>query len=121
MEKRYRVYLSFLVIILLIILLYFFTSWFSKTTGFIIGTESEEVLFARCLKNKDVVLYLTEKCPGCQSIKEIFKDGFSELNYIDCFSSRECHNLLLLPAWKINGEIFYELNGIEELRAKTGC
>ena len=75
----------------------------------------------KCLYKKGVVLYGAEKCSKCSLIKAAFGEAFEELRYIDCFASRECHNLISLPAWKINEEIIYNVETLYDIKLLSGC
>lgn len=117
-----KVILSFVVLVVLIFGLYFFTDWFSKTTGYLIEDEEEETTLAKCLAEKNVKLYGSKKCPDCKKQRDFFGNGFKFVNYVECNGLGEnCQELRLVPAWEINGEFYYGLKSLNELKIISGC
>jgi glutaredoxin len=80
--------------------------------------------FAKCLTEKDVVMYSAGACPYCKIQKKIFRDSFKYLSVIDC-----SHNLDLciekgieyLPSWSIDNIVYPGEKTIEDLKNMTGC
>lgn len=122
MEKRHKIIFTFAFLILLITVLYFFTDWFSKATGYIIGEDSDKEL-ARCLTEKNAKLYTTNNCNYCDKQKKLFgNEAIKYLDYDDCSENIvECSKLESVPAWAINGEIYYGVKSLNELRILSGC
>jgi glutaredoxin len=81
--------------------------------------------FARCLSEKETVMYGTNVCPHCQEQKKIFGDSFQLVRYVDCFQNvAECQqkNIENVPTWIFGGgEKIIGVQSIEELSRKTGC
>lgn len=122
MERRTKVIASFIFLIALVTGLYFFSDWFSKTTGYLIEDEEREVELAKCLSEKNIVLYGAKKCPDCKKQKDIFGNGFKYINYKECNGTiGKCQELRGVPAWEVNGRIIYGVKSLEELGFLAGC
>ena len=113
---------TFAFLILLVTVLYFFTDWFSKATGYLIGEDSDKEL-AKCLTEKGVKLYTIDNCNYCEKQKKLFgNEALKYLNYYECSGDiLECSKLESVPAWEINGDIYYGIKSLDELRVLSGC
>ena len=122
MEKRNKIMFTFAFLILLVTVLYFFTDWFSKATGYIVGEDSDKEL-AKCLTEKGVKLYTIDNCNYCEKQKKLFgNEALKYLNYYECSGDiLECSKLESVPAWEINGDIYYGIKSLDELRVLSGC
>ncbi len=122
MEKRNKVIISFIFIILLVTGLYLFADWFSKTTGYAVG-DDPDVDLAKCLAKEGVVFYGSVDCGKCREQNILFSNNaIREINYIDCSEDPGvCANLENIPAWVINGNIYYRIFSLNELRVLSGC
>ena len=120
MKQYTKTMLTFFVLVILIFGMYMFTDWFSRTTGYVLG-EDEKVKLAQCLSGKDVEFYVSDTCPLCEAQLKIFGEQASEfLNVVECASVKDCPEGGV-PAWKINGEIYYGPKSFKELSGLGGC
>lgn len=110
--------LALISLILIIVggLVFFFFFWPAN--------KSELDKFASCLTDSGATLYGLPTCPHCQEQKELFKDSFKYIDYIDCSKQQaKCssENIGSVPAWDIDGERTVGVQTLEELAEKTGC
>ncbi|MEK6846876.1 MAG: hypothetical protein AABY16_01780 [Nanoarchaeota archaeon] len=120
MEQIGKTMLTFGVLVFIIFGLYFFSDWFSKTTGYVLG-EDEKLRLAQCLTSKDAVFYRSDTCPACDEQLELFgQDAIRFLNVFTCASVNECPEGGV-PAWKINGQIYYGIDQFNELISVSEC
>ena len=122
MENRSKAIVTFIVLVGLVVALYLFTDWFSKTTGLAVGEDPDNAL-AKCMTEKGVKFYGAKSCPNCEKQKVLFgTSAFQFLNYIECLNSPSaCANLKGVPAWYINGSIYYGIKTPDELRKLSRC
>ena len=122
MEGKEKVILTFIVLVFLVAFLYLFSDWFSKATGYIVEDNPDNSL-AKCLTERGAVLYGSNLCPNCKIQRNLFGiSAFKFLNYVECSDEPlECSNLRGVPAWRINGTIYYGIKTLEQLRALSGC
>ena len=121
MEKRTRVFISFLILAFLIFGLYFFTDWFSKVTGYFSGQDEGERI-ANCLSDNGAEFYTAVSCSECEKQALVFGRAFGIINRIDCGDKGEkCENLRSVPAWYVNGEIYYGTRNLSELEELGEC
>ncbi len=80
---------------------------------------------AKCLSEKNVIMYGNYNCPHCQSQKVAFKEAFKFIRYIEC---TENINLCLeakieaVPTWILSdGRKLVGFQGIEKLSKESGC
>jgi len=120
MRQYTKTMLTFFVLVILIFGMYMFTDWFSRTTGYVLG-EDEKVKLAQCLSGKGVEFYVSNTCPLCDVQLKVFGEQASEfLNVIECSNVEDCPEGGV-PAWKINGEIYYGPKSFKELSSLCGC
>jgi len=107
---------------ILVAFLYFFSDWFSKATGYIVDEDPDNYL-AKCLTDKGSVLYVSKSCPDCEIQKNLFgSSAIRYVNYTDCsVGESSCRELAGLPAWKLNGSVYYGVKTLTDLRGLTGC
>jgi hypothetical protein len=121
MEKKFKVLLTLGAVIVLVVFLYMFTNWFSLITGYFKG-EDEVMLLATCLSGKGAEFYGTTFCADCEKQTKIFGNAFSNIKYIDCGRDKEfCPNIRTIPAWYINGQIYYGYKEIKDLKEISDC
>lgn len=85
--------------------------------------------FAKCLTEKDVVMYGAYWCPHCTNQKNIFGESFKYVNYVECDARGEnarpelCEqeNIQSIPAWVIDGKQYVGEHSLQELGVLTGC
>lgn len=90
--------------------------------GIFVPAKNEE--FARCLSEKDVVMYGTDWCSYCQQQKQSFGTSFQHINYVNCdVSPQECeeNDVEGYPTWKIDGHTFSGVQPLERLSRLTQC
>lgn len=81
--------------------------------------------FAKCLKDKGVVMYGAYWCPHCQKQKKEFGDSFKFVNYVECTKEvKKCTDKKVegYPTWIFkNGQRITGEANFEELAKKSGC
>jgi thiol-disulfide isomerase/thioredoxin len=80
--------------------------------------------FAKCTKEKGLVMYGTDWCPHCLTQKEMFDNSFKYVNYVNCdFKSDICskEGIKGYPTWKIYGESYPGVQQLKMLSELTGC
>lgn len=80
--------------------------------------------FAKCLTEKDTVMYGTYWCSYCKAEKESFGSSFKYINYVECSEQTkicEDEGIDGVPAWKIGGEFYEGLQGLDRLSELSGC
>lgn len=121
MERRVRLYATFIILILLVGGLYSFTNWFSRITGYFTG-EDEKTKMALCLREQQAEFYGNEYCADCEKQIKLFGRSFEKLSYVDCGSEVElCPGIDEVPAWHINKTIYYGYKNFSELKEISGC
>ncbi len=69
-------------------------------------------------------MYGTDRCPNCQSQKELFGDSFKFVQYVNCdYEYDKCSeaNVERIPTWVINGEEYIGVQTLERLANLSGC
>ncbi len=75
--------------------------------------------FAKCLSEKDAVMYgAIEWCSYTKDQAGMFGKSFRYINYKDY---SELPGITKTPTWKINGEIYANVQSLERLSALTDC
>lgn len=80
--------------------------------------------FAKCLTEKDAVMYGASWCSHCQQQKALFGPSFQYIKFVDCEQSPELCSLAgvtAFPTWIINGEKHLGTTPIATLAAYSGC
>lgn len=88
--------------------------------------------FARCLKDRNVLMYGAYWCPHCAEQKELFGASFKYAPYVECGiegnrrgERQACKDagIKLFPTWQFppTGERVEGNLSLEALRDKTGC
>lgn len=81
--------------------------------------------FAKCLTEKNIVMYGADWCLYCQSEKKDFGDSFKYILYIECPKNPELclqKGVENYPTWILaSGEKLVGRQGPEKLSAVTGC
>jgi hypothetical protein len=121
MEKKTKLFITFMSLIVLVGSLYYFTDFISKVTGYFTG-ESETAKLAQCLSEKGAEFYGTELCADCEKQRKLFGQSFKLINEINCGKDKSlCPNIREIPAWYINKDIHYGLKTLNELKELSGC
>jgi len=112
MKKRIKVVLTAIV---LLVILYFFSSsseFISNLTGKVIYSNS-------CIEN--ITLYVRSDCPNCIEQEATLGNLYKRINKVHCPGNPECKSLLILPAWKVDGKVTYEIKSKEEIEKTLNC
>ena len=117
-----KVIMTIGVLIFLVIGLYFFSDWFSKTTGYVLGSD-QKIKLAQCLSEKGITLYNGRDCLDCYNqIDEFGEEAYSFLSVVDCSASEgSCSSLKEVPAWQIGNGFQYGMKSLQELIDISGC
>tara|TARA_Y100000034_G_scaffold135398_1_gene207178 strand:+ start:1786 stop:2163 length:378 start_codon:yes stop_codon:yes gene_type:complete len=120
MRQFTRTVITFSVLVVLLFGLYYFTNWFSRTTGYVLG-EDEKLNLAQCLNDKNSVFYVSSTCPDCLKQEELFGEtAWNFIDVVECGSVEECPKGGV-PAWSIEGDVYYGMRGLDELTGISGC
>lgn len=93
-------------------------------TGLTIKKHIDIERLAKCLREKNVIMYGSKYCPHCTQQKEMFRDAFKYINYVECTEERErCSNIGIkgVPTWIINGKMYEGVQSLEKLTQISGC
>jgi hypothetical protein len=81
--------------------------------------------FAKCLTEKNVVMYGNWWCGACQKQEELFGKSFKSIKYVECSkNTTEClnKNIEATPTWIFqSGERIIGLTPLEVLAQKADC
>lgn len=81
--------------------------------------------FAKCLTEKNTVMYGADWCPHCQNEKKRFGDSFKFVSYIECPENPKlCLDAGIkgYPTWILgDGTKFEGEQGIKKLAEVSGC
>jgi hypothetical protein len=104
-EKKYNLALLILVGILIILVIFV---WIADIPTLNPPIPEEEKSFEKCIEENEVILYGRENSEVFKSQKEDLGELFEFIPVIDCSKEIEkCKGILLTPAWKIKGQVFY--------------
>jgi len=96
----------------------------------IFGRRGEKIngaldFFARCLAEKNIVMYGANWCPHCQNEKKAFGDSFRFINYVECPANpQKClaAGIRGYPTWIFpDGQRLEGEQGIQKLSNASGC
>lgn len=114
MKKRYITYS----VILLLVLIIAYSFYASSKPG-----KYDD--FARCLTDKNFVMYGTDWCVHCKSQKDMFGKSFKYINFVNCDMKRDiCQREGIdgYPIWKSDDGTRYEgTQELSRLAALSGC
>jgi glutaredoxin len=81
--------------------------------------------FAKCLAEKNVVMYGAEWCSHCKAQKEAFGSSFQYIKYVECTTNEsvcKAKNILGFPTWiSDKGELFEGEQSMAKLAEISGC
>lgn len=81
--------------------------------------------FAKCLTEKNTVMYGAYWCSHCQNTKKTFGDSFQYIKYVECTQDvKTCTDLKIsgYPTWIIGGEKRFEgEQTLQQLSSATSC
>jgi hypothetical protein len=124
MKKGQKIIISIVVLILLIGAFYFMTKYITTTTGYGIKEDISPEKLAKCLTDKGIKMYGSMYCPHCAEQKSLFGDSFKLVNYTECANpdnADACAGLEGVPAWDINGKLYYGKQELSKLQELSGC
>ncbi len=110
---------ALVVLVVLVVVLIGASGWLSWVTGYGVLEDGKWNL-ARCLGEKGAVMYGDADCQVCDEQQKLFGDSFSEIEYVDC-SAGECEGLPGVPAWQIDGTVYYGVKGLDALKVLSRC
>lgn len=117
-NKKLLIVISSFVLLFMIILGFVFTS-IDKSDNSNIDN------FAKCLNDKNVVMYGAYWCPHCKKQKQLFGKSFEYINYVECtIETKKCEEEEIkgYPTWifedgtRISGQMSFE-----QLSNKSSC
>ena len=86
--------------------------------------------FAKCLTNKNAVIYGSFLCPHCDDQKKMFGDSFKYIHYVECsqmglpqdVAACKFAQVRYTPTWIFsNDERLVGVQTLKQLSEKTGC
>lgn len=79
--------------------------------------------FAKCLTEKDAVIYGASWCKYTDAQKAMFGKSFKHLNYIDYseFPEEEFGKIKKTPTWIINDKAYENVLSFDRLSQLSGC
>ncbi|MDD4803619.1 MAG: hypothetical protein PHN69_00380 [Candidatus Pacebacteria bacterium] len=78
MDKENKIILAVTVVVIIGIIAFIF----AKNTDNIVSNKYDE--FAKCITEKEAVMYGAESCSHCKAQKAVLGDSFKYINYIEC-------------------------------------
>lgn len=120
-----RVILTFGILILLVGVFYVLSFGLSYLTGMDIFEDKSEIdLFAECLDEGGIILYIMGGDSYSESQKNEFKDSVKYLKIIDCLEQPEiCQGAGIegFPAWVIDGKVNYGNKNLDQISKISEC
>ena len=124
-SQKKKVLLIAGVLILAIMILYILVWEASFLTGKnILEDKSKIDLFAECLTNKNIKLYIRSGDAYCDSQKSEFGHSLEYLEIIDCLKQpAPCQEAGVqgIPAWVIEDKVYYGNKNLEQISLISGC
>ena len=152
MEQKQKVFITVIVLVLIVAAFYGATKAITQYTGYAVNnnlnstninnannivnnrnSEDNNPIsslddFAKCLTDKNAVVYGAYWCPHCQNQKKTLGDS-SYIPYIECAEDgknaqpEKCRaaGIQGYPTWQIKGILYNGEKNIEELSKLTGC
>lgn len=80
--------------------------------------------FAKCLAEKDIVMYGAEWCSGCKNQKMMFGKSFKYVNYVECPQNPSLcveNGVNRYPSWIIDGRLYIGVQDLQTLGSLSGC
>jgi len=111
---------SYLIVFLLLVAIGVFSYTFYLRSH-IPGQYDE---FAKCITEKDVVIYGNDFCQYTNKQLNFFGKSRKYLNYIKCAENKELcdsKSIKITPTWEIAGKMYEQVQSFERLSDLTGC
>lgn len=135
MKPVIRTLITIGILIILVISFYYASKTISEVTGksilgWLIKTnvdrDEDEKLdnFAKCLTDKGAVLYIKNGCRHCKAQEEDFGTAIQYLKIVECTEQIQlCEEkqLIRVPAWEIDGKLYYGRTELQDLAKLAGC
>ncbi len=89
-----------------------------------VGKPSQYDDFAKCLTDKNIVVYGNDYCSYTNKQLNFFGKSKKYLNYIKCVDNEKLcdeKNVEITPTWEIDEEVYSGVQSLERLSALTGC
>lgn len=125
MESVKRVVATFGVLVVLIVIFYLITSTITKTTGYFVSEDpNKKNDFEKCLKEKEIVLFINSEIPS-ETLKELrVSEYLSSFEIFNCLRNKEfCINnrIKSFPVFVIEGKNIDGDISVEVLEELSGC
>lgn len=113
-----------IIVIAIVVILFYFLSGGAKYS------QSDVDVFAKCLTEKEVVMYGAYWCPHCARTKKTFGSSFRYINYVECDPNGEneqsefclSKEITQYDTWEFaNGERLISEPTFQQLSEKSGC
>lgn len=97
-----------------------------SVSGYFVKTNDSSNLdnFAKCLTEKDAILYASKYCGHCNNQKEMFGESLKYINQVECSENQElCQQMGIsgVPTWIIGEKSYVGVQSLETLSSLTGC
>jgi glutaredoxin len=93
-------------------------------TGYFSMPSGKYDNFAKCLSQKNAVMYGAEWCGHCKNQKAMFGDSFKYVTYVECTTNQatcDANGVQGYPTWIINGKAYPGEISLESLSTTSGC
>lgn len=113
----------------IIVAVVFLGSAFLQSKGLSAGSEDTwQVGLAKHLTEVGATMYGAYWCPHCMQQKELFREAFKYINYVECDPKGRranpalCHEkgVKVYPTWEIEGNFYPGVRSLEELSNLSG-
>lgn len=119
MDVRKRVIVASVVLIVVVVILYFASSFITKSTGYGVYNEKEELV--NCLLDKNAKLYVKEGCSDCLEQEKLFGSSYAALNVVSCDNEKDVCEPPSELVWVIDDQKYYGLQSLDSLREISEC
>lgn len=88
------------------------------------NNSNDYTKLAKCLSNKGVVMFGSDKCSVCKKQKRMFGQAFQYINYVDCEENPQAcsiNNIRAYPTWAINNKKYEGFMNADKLSSLSGC
>jgi len=134
MKSTTKIVISVIILIFLTAGFYYASRTITNVTGkgilggIIKEDESDIDRFAKCLKEKGVMVFVNEDCPVWIKQKEIFGSSVQYLDIVRCeeygatcieYEIKE--DEFSIPTWRINNKNYLGFQTLEDLSELSGC
>ena len=134
MKSTTKVAISVIILIVLTAGFYYASRTITNVTGkgilggIIKEDETDIDRFAKCLREKGVMVFVNEDCPAWIKQKEIFGSSVQYLDIVKCEEyGATCteygieEDEFSIPTWRINNKNYLGFQTLEDLSEISGC